>query len=192
MKPVHRRVMFAIVIPLGVSLILGLLMMDLTGRNKFLETENPSAPLYSRIIGYDETEVRNHWNWLGADGREVERRFLLVDLAFPIAFGSGFLAGLFLAWGGAGRPFRVGWLVVPVMITVLADWTENLIQLVQLSRFSNDVPLQVAWIRVASFATSTKLLFFIVSIALIIVLCSLILFRGQVGTTKTSDNPDKQ
>ena len=179
MGPVLCRVLFAIGIPLAVFAILGSLMMNLTGRDQFSQTADPaSTPLNFRISGYDKAGVRSYWTWLGSDGRIAERRFLLVDLAFPVAYGAGLLAGLFLAWAGAGRPFGMGWLVAPVVITVLADWTENLVHLAQLSRFVAGNPLQAAWIKVASVATSTKMLFFIVATVLILVLCGLIMRRG--------------
>jgi len=48
----------------------------------------------------------------------------------------------------------------PVAVTVLADWTENLLQLGQLRRYTEDgeAGLQPGWIRIASAATNLKML----------------------------------
>ncbi|HXO29397.1 MAG TPA: hypothetical protein VOA80_18755 [Thermoanaerobaculia bacterium] len=64
-------------------------------------------------------------------------------------------------------------------ITVLADWTENLVQLAQLSRYSaGGAPaLQAAWIRVASAATSLKLTFFSASSLLLLTFVAMALLR---------------
>ena len=52
--------------------------------------------------------------------------------------------------------------MAPVAVTVVADWTENLIQLGQLQAFFEHGVngLQQTWIQVASTATVIKLAFF--------------------------------
>jgi hypothetical protein len=68
--------------------------------------------------------------------------------------------------------------MAPVAITVLADWTENLVQLAQLGRYCSAQPLQAGWIRVASAATSLKLSFFtasslfLLTLVVIVLICS--------------------
>ncbi|MBT3315009.1 MAG: hypothetical protein HN390_10390 [Anaerolineae bacterium] len=189
MKPVFTRVIVAIGIPLAVFLILGALMMVLTGRNKLPEIDNSaSIPLNFRVWGYNEADMMNFWEWLEVDGRDAERCFLLADLAFPFAYGAGLLTGLFLAWTWANRPFANGWLMAPVAITVIADWTENLIQLGQLSRFTESVPMQDAWIQVASTATSIKLIFFVMTLILIIVLCCRVRPQNQPGSAEATSS----
>jgi hypothetical protein len=59
-------------------------------------------------------------------------------------------------------------LVAPVVITVVADWAENLIHWRQLRMFLGSEPLQSAWIQAASIATSTKLAFFWVTTAMVL------------------------
>jgi len=49
--------------------------------------------------------------------------------------------------------------MIPVAVTVLADWTENLVQLRELDHFVRGELQQDSWIQVASIATITKLIF---------------------------------
>lgn len=176
MKSVIGKVSLAIGIPTVVFAVFALLMMDLTGRNQFPQTDDPaSMPLNSRITGYDTVDVSEYWHWLGTDGRATEKRFLQADLVFPILYGAGLLAGLLLASADGNRRLGKGWLIAPVFITVLADWTENLVQLNQFSRYTKNISLQTIWIQIASFATSIKLFFFIGSAILILVLCGRLL-----------------
>ena len=176
MKSVIGRVALAISIPVVVFAVFALLMMDLTGRSQFPQTDDPaSMPLNSRIAGYNSTDVAEYWHWLGTDGRAAERRFLQADLAFPIVYGAGLLAGLFLSSKENSQQIKKVWLVLPVGITVLADWAENLIQLNQFARYTKNIPLQTTWIQIASFATSIKLFFFVGSAVLILVLCGRLL-----------------
>ena len=61
---------------------------------------------------------------------------------------------------------------MPVVIAMLADWTENLVQLEQLARYSGKCAqgLDARSIQIASFATRTKLTFFGVSWAFLLAL----------------------
>lgn len=94
-----------------------------------------------------------------AVGREAETRFLLLDLVFPLFYGGALAASLWWVWMTLGRPFHAGWIVAPLVIIVMADWTENLIQLAQLRHYvsSNESRIQDLWIQVSSCATIIKL-----------------------------------
>jgi hypothetical protein len=69
---------------------------------------------------------------------------------------------LLLGWAWLGRPFHPAWLWVPIVVTLLADWIENLVQLGQMDRYltMGKEALQPDWIRIASAATALKLVFF--------------------------------
>src|SRR6266705_6263380 len=158
MRTAWRRSLLAIAIPVIVFLGLGTMMMNLTGRDQFPQTADPaSVPLNFRVTGYDAQTASEYWAWLGAAGRQAERRFLLTDLAFPLAYGASLVAGLFIAWNGAGRPISKGAIIAPVAITILTDWTENIVHLSQLGHFEAGLPVDPGWMLVASIATSTKM-----------------------------------
>jgi hypothetical protein len=115
-------------------------------------------------LGYGTDEIGRYWAAIVTDAAALraERRFLHLDLVFPLVYGAGLMAGLVMAWSLLGRPFSRAWLAAPVTITVLADWTENLVQIAQLQRYVDGGvgALQDGWIHVASSATIVKLLSF--------------------------------
>jgi len=116
----------------------------------------------NRRLGYDLSEVRRCWGALNKSAISAEQRFLELDLVFPFVYGGAFVASLLIAWVLLGRPFNPIWFMAPVAITILADWIENLTQLNQIKRYLNDgeTALEANWIRVASVATTVKLLVF--------------------------------
>ena len=119
-------------------------------------------PLQQRL-GYDAGAVNRHWGALDNTALRLERRFLELDLVFPFFYGAALSASSLMAWATLGRPFRPAWLMAPVAVTVLADWTENLVQLGQLRRYTEDgeAGLQPGWIQIASAATILKMLSFL-------------------------------
>lgn len=135
-------------------------------------------PLDQRF-GYDAGAVDRYWGALNKDARAAEQHFLEVDLVFPFLYGGALAASLLLAWSMLGRPFSPAWIMVPVALTMLADWTENLVQLAQLRRYSTGgaQALQAGWIRVASAATSLKLTFFGASSLLLLTLVAMAVLR---------------
>ena len=128
--------------------------------------------LNMRTRGYDVPAVNRHWGALDEKALDRERRFLQVDLAFPIFYGAAFADALLRAGASVGTSFPPVWFLAPVAVTVIADWTENLIHLAQLRLFrqSGSAGLQSDWIRVASSATIVKLLFFWGTLLLLILL----------------------
>jgi hypothetical protein len=113
-----------------------------------------------RIRGYSTRAAARHWQLLRTDGglARAERRFLQLDLLFPLVYGAAFAGGLWLLRGALERRADTGWLIAPVVIGVLADWVENFIQLRELDRFLRGERLQTGWIRIASVATIVKLI----------------------------------
>jgi hypothetical protein len=134
-----------------------------TQRLSQLPDARDRKPLNQRLCGYDAAAVGCHWGALDETALRNERRFLRLDLVFPFLYGAALVACLWMAWAALGRPSPPAWLLAPVAVTVLADWTENLVQLAQLRRYveSGTAGLQPGWIQVASTATVLKLLFFV-------------------------------
>lgn len=116
-------------------------------------------PLYRRLT-YDVDAVKRHWVALDDGAKYSERRFLQLDLVFPLLYGAALAFSLIMAWDALGRRFNPAWVLAPVLITVLADWAENILQLRQFGYFltGGGTSLQAGWIRAASVATLLKLL----------------------------------
>jgi len=112
-------------------------------------------PLGQRL-GYDAGAAGRYWDRVNTD---VERKFLQFDLLFPFLYAGALAASLWMAWTLLGRPCSAAWVLVPVGIAALGDWTENLVQLAQLRRHGAGEPLQAGWMQLASTATSLKLFF---------------------------------
>lgn len=130
--------------------------------------------LNMRVLGYDTEAVAEHWGVLDERALRNERRFLQLDLAFPLFYGAALAIALWQTWTAVGKTFSHAWLVVLVAITMIADWTENLIQLSQLRLYVENGKdgLQPGRIQVASAATIVKLLFFTGALLLIMILAA--------------------
>lgn len=128
--------------------------------------------LNERFLGYDTDAVDRHWGVLDERALDSERRFLQLDLAFPIFYGAAVAVALWQAWRAAGTIFPPVWMVVLVAVTMIADWNENLIHLSQLRLYmeSGNTGLQPGWIQIASVATTVKLLFLTGALLLIMLL----------------------
>jgi hypothetical protein len=112
--------------------------------------------LGQRCQGYDKSVVQRQWDLLSREKLlDKERLFLQLDLAFPLLYGSAYAGSLWMAWAALGRRFNPLWILAPVIIVVLADWTENLLLLGQLHRYP--AGLQDGLIQAASIATRAKL-----------------------------------
>ncbi len=136
-------------------------------------------PLNQRLRGYDDKDAAKHWSPLRGHpaAARAELLFLKLDLVFPVAYGTAFTVALHFAWRALGHPFEWLWIAVPVAVTVVADWMENAIQISELSAFTNaqDPALHPGWIRLASMATQTKLVFFAGICALLLALVARLL-----------------
>lgn len=117
--------------------------------------------------------MKSSFNWKAfyPDAIEDEKRFLYLDLLFPLFYGSALITSILLAWIQLNRPLSLIWFILPVVITMFADWLESLIQLQQIKRFPSLEELEhleSEWIWVASTATRFKLYFFVISYLLLI------------------------
>jgi hypothetical protein len=138
----------------------------------------PKPPLNMRFH-YDKAEVETFWRAFADVRRELV--FLRLDLVFPLLYGGTLAASLWIARARLGLGLSPLWLLAPVALTVLADWTENLVQLGQLPRFLDGSGVQEGWIRLASAATATKLTLFYGSWIALFLLCLGLLFRTLRG-----------
>ncbi len=120
--------------------------------------ESP-RPLNLRWFGYETEAAKEYWSWLKCPGRPAEKRFLLLDLIFPLMYGGALAASLWWVWVTSGQPFHPAWIVAPLAMILTADWTENLIHLAQLRHYvsSNEGRIQGLWIQISSCATIIKL-----------------------------------
>lgn len=159
-----------LLVPALLMWVVGVFMMRATGRAQFRQRRKlpESVPLNFRLRGYDLEAAKAYWAWLGEAGRAAERRFLWADMLYPFWYGGLFLAGLGYAWSALGKPFGLAWLALPVVLALLGDWLENSLHLQQMARFSNGLPVEARWVRLASFGTTVKLVFFWLSLALLV------------------------
>ncbi|HEU4557108.1 MAG TPA: hypothetical protein VFS20_04635 [Longimicrobium sp.] len=171
--PTLLRVLLLAALPIIAFVGGGALMMRHTGRDHVRAvldnsvrngtlTKADSAHLNMRWReGYDREAFRRYWNALDDKARGIEERFLEFDLVFPFLYGGALAASLLMAWAALGRPVHPAWVLLPVLILVAADWTENLVQLGQVRRWNagGDAALQAGWIGVASAATRVKCAF---------------------------------
>jgi hypothetical protein len=161
----------------------GLIMILASGHTYVTEQlRERAAPgqrtsLNMRLEGYDAAEAAQLWGLLDARAQESERRFLLLDLLFPLFYGGAFLLALRSLWRELGEPFSRKLFVAPVILTVFADWTENLIHLAQFRRYveQGEEALQSGWIQVASAATTIKISLFVGTLLFLI---GLAVWRG--------------
>lgn len=137
----------------------------------------------ARRWSYNVPAVQRHWSALQVSGIARERHYLQLDLALPLAIAAAFAGCLVTAWAWLGRPFHPVYLLLPIAVFVLADWTENVTLLVQLDRMvPGGVPsLQPERVHLASTATFVKnLLFYGVYVYLLVMLAFV-----AVGAWKT-------
>jgi hypothetical protein len=108
---------------------------------------------------YDAARAKERWTRLAAGSPTAlasERFMLTIDLLFPLFKGVAFGVGLWFSARGLGYAGLATFLV-PVFLMMAADWTENSIQLQQLSRFEASGEVSARWITLASAATCLKL-----------------------------------
>jgi hypothetical protein len=165
------RAMLAFLFPVVVFLGGARLMLIVAGAARARAAARYGKPLNQRF-GYTRDAVVELWGRLSSDDLAVERRLLQVDLLFPFAYGGALAVSLLTLWATLGRRFNPAWILLPVVLGVVADWTENLVQLQQLQRFTRHGPASVEGSRVAvaSAATMVKLASLLVAAAVLVVL----------------------
>jgi hypothetical protein len=185
MTSVTIKAIFLLALPLAIF-VGGAWMMgaisnrqEVQARLRAVAKAEDQKPLNQRAW-YDLADADRHWGALDSETRAAEQLFLELDLVFPFLYGAALATSLLLAWAALGRDFSPLWTVAPVIITVVADWTENLVQLGQLRAYARAgrEALAAGWIQVASAATLVKLAFFGISSVLLVVLVGLIVARS--------------
>jgi hypothetical protein len=159
-------------------------MAELSGRDVVLDQLELTGradrrPLTQRL-GYDVTAVRRQWGALNEAALRSEQHFLVLDLVFPFAYGGALAVGALIGWAWLGRITNPAWVLAPVVIAVLSDWTENFVHYRQLGRYINGGPeaVQSGWIQLASAATTIKLLCITETALLLVVLGGILLTRA--------------
>lgn len=171
---IWRAIWLPTVVYFGAGLIMILASGHTYVRQQLKEKATPDqkTPLYMRWRGYNTNEVDQHWGVFDERALKTERRFLQLDLLFPLFYGGAFVIALWRVWAELGKMFSPVLFIAPAAITILADWMENLIQLTQLRRYveMGKDGLQAGWLQIASAATATKLLFFFVTLGFLVYL----------------------
>jgi hypothetical protein len=123
-----------------------------------------------RLGGYRPADVEQYWAALGPEGRGVEIQSLRIDLAFPLLYGAAMGWALLTGKKTLRGRASVAWLL-PLVATVIADWTENGIQLSQLRAYVSRgaSSLDTNLIGIASWATTTKLVLFVATYLIILI-----------------------
>ena len=175
-----RLAVLAVVVPSVVFFGGAQLMLAVAGAGEGRAAAQHGKPLNKRF-GYSRDDVAQLWEKLTPADREVERRLLQVDLVFPLAYGATLAIALLAVWTARGGPFNAMWFLLPVIVGVLADWTENLVQLEQLHRFTVGGAKAVdrGWISVASAATIVKLVSLGAAAGLLVALAFWTMARGR-------------
>jgi hypothetical protein len=160
---VRLRVTALVLLPLAVLVGGGALMTALTHRSRatalWKRADDPAqrSPVNQRFRGYSTAELEQQWKVLDREMLANERRFLRMDLVFPLLYGGALLVSLLgIRRLGVSTP-SVMVFVGCVGATMIADWVENVSLLQQLARFERELPLVAGAVRVASTATIIKL-----------------------------------
>ena len=137
-------------------------------------TQDTPEPMNRRWSRYTTIAVAEYRNWLTFVGHWAEEKHLTLDLLFPFAYGGALAVSLWWVWATLGHPFHPAWIAAPLAMILTADWTEQLIQLVQRRQYlpPTERRIQSLWVRVSNCATTIKLwltLGFYVSLAGLIV-----------------------
>jgi len=122
------KVNIMLALPLTVFVSGVWIMAKISNRDYVTQPLRQSAPPegqkpVQQRLGYDTSAVNHHWGALDNTALRRERRFLELDLVFPFLYGVALSASSLRTWATLGRPFHAAWLMAPVAITVLADWT---------------------------------------------------------------------
>jgi hypothetical protein len=145
-------------LPFVVFLVVGRAMSVAVGRPAALRNSDPADPKPLNMrFGYSVDAADAFWRALGPSGVEVERRFLLCDLTFPLFYGGALVFALWWLCRAAG--WNAGLTIAPVVVGGVADVVENVVQLNLLSRYvrGGKSALPEAVVSAASAATVVKL-----------------------------------
>ena len=133
-------------------------------RLQALPEKEEQVHLNQRIRGYEVPSVQRVWKAIDEKPSLLhqEQAALHLDLVVPVLYGAALGTSLLLTWR-AWKGTSGAWLLVPVVIYLVADWTENAVQLRQLRLYREEGPdaLEAGWVQVASNATTIKLVCFL-------------------------------
>lgn len=150
--------LFILLLPVVVFVGGAVLMEIVSGRAAIKEPEIGRLGL--RFTGYGTKHITTYWEQMKANGDtnlQAERRFLQLDLLFAPLYCSAIAFSLYLAWMKFGDQFSLWWLILPIAIALLADWTENYFQLDLVANYiAADSSVDDNYVRVASTATIAK------------------------------------
>lgn len=153
----------AAVIFVGVAFFAGAFIMSWAAGHGPVSAHLKTAglkPLNQRFGGYDADKAKEVWGKIQEveEGLETERTFLKLDLAFPLYYGAVLMIALLVVWEHSRTTWSLALLAVPILITMLADWLENSIQLKQIAVFADpSADVSSDQINLASRATQVKL-----------------------------------
>ena len=150
-------------------------------------TQDTPEPMNRRWSRYTTIAVAEYRNWLTFVGHWAEEKHLTLGLLFPFAYGGALAGSLWWVWATLGHPFHPAWIAAPLAMILTADWTEHLIQLVQLRHYlpSTEGRIQSLWVPISNCATIIKLWLtfgFYVSLAGLVVRMILTLSDRQLVT----------
>ena len=122
-------------------------------------TQDTPEPMNRRWSRYKTIAVAEYRNWLTFVGHWAEEKHLTLGLLFPFAYGGALAGSLWWVWATLGHPFHPAWIAAPLAMILTADWTEHLIQLVQLRHYlpSTEARMPDLWVRISNGATIIKL-----------------------------------
>jgi len=174
------RVIAVLIFPVAVFLAVAKLQSSHSGRDAALAAANLSSrDTLNMRWHYDTADVDRFWGRLGSSGRVAEQRFLEEDLIFPTFYGGALALSLYWMLSMARLSWKRWLVLLPVVIGVVGDWTENLTQLDQLRNYiANGINgLDADAIFRSSLATDAKLSGVIVADILLLVLAWMAITR---------------
>lgn len=150
-----------------------------TGPRAELRALPGGTPSLEECPAYSVTEAHTYVSALGPAGREVYRRALVLDLAYPLVFAPALLLCIAVLFSRLLRSERLTWALalLPALAAPL-DWLEDALLLALLN---SSPPYPAAIAGVASVATSAKLA--------LVVLSSLLILAGLVGLAVRRNPP---
>jgi hypothetical protein len=115
-------------------------------------------PLNLRFYGYNQSSILRYWGVFDQRAFDSEIMSLRLDLLFPVLYGATTIYSTLYLWNNLDKPFPILWVLLPIVTTMITDWGENILLLIQIRRFTA-TPRQVqgTWIGIASIATQLKL-----------------------------------
>ncbi len=152
------RTLLLALLPIAALWVGDNLMQRASGRHQV--EASPVKPLGMRLSGYDAAEAADYWRALQArGGLTAERKYLSLDLAFPLFYGGALFALWIYGLAHCRCRMSIAIPLVLVLMVVVADWAENFIQLQQSGQMLSypSQALDGFLIALASRATQVKL-----------------------------------